>query len=233
MTTAPTLLVITDRAAAARGGRTVEQVIAAVMLAGPGDVLLRDKDLPADERRVLGERLRDVVRAAGGRLFVASDVALARHLDADGVHLAAADPTVAVAAGDRARDAAGELLVGRSCHGPAEVVAAAAEGADYVTVSPVATSESKPGYGPALGVGGLRAAAAVGRGLAVLALGGVTPQNATRWRDAGADGLAVMGGVMSAPDPREVVRRLRHAWREADDAGSPGDTLSETRRAST
>jgi thiamine-phosphate pyrophosphorylase len=92
------------------------------------------------------------------------------------------------------------------CHSVLEVVAAA--GAPFVTISPVAPTASKPGYGPALGVEGVRAAAAAAGEMPVFALGGVTVANAASFRDAGAYGVAVMGAVLRARDPEWLVRDL-------------------------
>jgi len=72
-------------------------------------------------------------------------------------------------------------------------------GADYVTVSPVFLTVSKPGYGPALGTDGLARIVARVAG-PVIALGGVTAANAASCRAAGAQGVAVMGEVMRAAD---------------------------------
>jgi thiamine-phosphate pyrophosphorylase len=123
------------------------------------------------------------------------------------VHLAAGDPRLTVQPE--------ELLVGRSCHDGAEVVTARDEGVAYALVSPVAASPTKPGYGPALGAAGLRELVENADRLPLLALGGVTPDNAATWRAAGARGIAVMGGVMAATDPAATVRRLLLAWRGA------------------
>jgi len=92
------------------------------------------------------------------------------------------------------------------CHSVAEVLAAA--GAPFVTVSPVAATLSKPGYGPPLGVDGVRAAVAAAGDMPVFALGGVTEDNARSFCDAGAYGVAVMGAVLRADDPHRVVRDL-------------------------
>lgn len=207
----PSLLVITDRHAAARGGHTVSEAVERAVAGGAPAVLLRDKDLPVEQRRALGEQLRPIVAAAGARLLISTDVALARHLDADGFHLAADDPSCPEAVG----------IVGRSCHDADEVAAARAEGVAYASVSPVAATASKPGHGPALGVAGLEQLVAVADGLPLLALGGVTPANLAAWRHAGAHGIAVMGRVMAAADPAESVRVLLAAW---DNAGGAADT---------
>ena len=76
---------------------------------------------------------------------------------------------------------------------------AASAGADYVTLSPIFPSASKPGYGPALGTNILGEAAKLG--IPVLALGGVTADKAAACRAAGAAGIAVMGPAMRSSDP--------------------------------
>ena len=99
-------------------------------------------------------------------------------------------------------------LIGASAHSAAEAAALIAAGADYVTVSPVFLTESKPGYGPAIGLDGLAEAVAARLGAA---LAGVTPANAAACLAAGAAGVAVMGEVMRAADPEATVRALVEA----------------------
>ncbi len=144
-------------------------------------MVLREKDLSEPRRSELAEQLRSVLAPVGGALIIAG----AR---ADAVHLSASDafPTPRPA------------LVGRSCHDAAEVRAADAEGCDYVTLSPVFATASKPGYGPALGVQGLATLAAIA-GAPVYALGGVHPPDVAECLAAGASGIAVMGPVMRTP----------------------------------
>lgn len=195
------LLVITDRTQA---DRTLAEIAGAVC--GPDGcewLLFRDKDLPVAERRELALVLRDITREAGTAFSVSADVALARECGADGVHLQSMDDI------PHAREVMGPAgLIGFSAHGIAEVDAAQRAGADYVTLSPIFASPSKPGYGPALGLEGLSAAASRAK---VLALAGVEPGNARACLDAGAAGVAVMGSVMRAADPLAEIRRYREA----------------------
>jgi len=95
------------------------------------------------------------------------------------------------------------------CHSVEDVRAAA--GRSLVTISPVAPTPTKPGYGPALGVDGVRAAVAAAGATSVFALGGVTASNARSFLDAGAFGVAVMGAVLRAEDPAGAVRELLEA----------------------
>ena len=83
-------------------------------------------------------------------------------------------------------------------------------GADYVTVSPVFVTASKPGYGPALGLDGLARITGQSPG-AVIALAGITADNSARCLAAGARGVAVMGNVMRAADPGATVEALLRA----------------------
>ena len=170
------------------------------MAAGARAVVLREKDLPRPRRRALGEAIVPLLAAVRGVLVVASDAVLAAELGA-GVHLAAHDPPPGPGAAGGA---------GRSCHDLASLGAAAREGVAYATLSPIFPSASKPGYGPCLGIPGLREATAATR-LPVYALGGVLPVNAGDCLRAGAAGVAVMGAVMASPSPERATRDLLDA----------------------
>jgi thiamine monophosphate synthase len=89
------------------------------------------------------------------------------------------------------------------CHSVGEVQAAV--GRAFVTISPVAPTRTKPGYGPPLGVEGVRAAVHAAGAMPVFALGGVTPANAPDFLAVGAYGVAVMGPVLRSADPARVV----------------------------
>jgi thiamine-phosphate pyrophosphorylase len=182
------LLVVTDRHQAAA---PLEAIAAQAMLAGVRWIWLRDRDMAAGERRALAERLLAITRRHGARLSIGGDVDLASALAADGVHLGAG-ASVATARRTLGPDA----LIGISAHGEADIVAANVAGADYVTLSPIYPTASKPAYGPALGIGAIAQAAR--SALPVLALGGITAERAPACMRAGAAGIATMGEVMRA-----------------------------------
>jgi thiamine-phosphate diphosphorylase len=181
------LLLLTDRRQA---GRSLVDVVAAAVEGGARHVVLREKDLPRDERLALAAALRAVLGPAGGQLIVAGP----DPLGGDAVHLAAADAPISA------------RLVGRSCHRAADLRQLSQ--VDYVTLSPVFASPSKPGYGPPLGADGL-ARLCARTTIPVFALGGVTsPDKAVACVAAGARGVAVMGAVMRATDPAATVAAL-------------------------
>ena len=197
------LLVLTDRTQCAR---PLPDVVRAAVDGGARTVVLREKDLPGDDRRRLADALRPLLPADGVLVLAGPPPA------ADAVHPGVADavhPGVADAVHLGVADAVPDPrppLLGRSCHTPAEV--AAAHGCDWVTASPVRLTASKPGYGPALGVDGLAACVLAPGAPPVYALGGLGRTDAAACLRAGAVGLAVMGGVMRAARPDVVVAEL-------------------------
>lgn len=191
----PPLLIISDRRQARR---PLDELAAAAFAGGCRWLSLREKDLPPAERRALLGALVTLGHRFGATVTVHDDLDAALDTGADGVHLpSGSSPTIT-------RASLPGALIGASAHSAEEASALLRAGADYVTLSPVFITASKPGYGPALGMDGLSKAAAQAPG-PVVALGGVTAENAALCLSAGAHGVAVMGEVMRATDPRAEV----------------------------
>ncbi len=195
----PPLLVISDRRQA---GRPLEELADAIFAGGCRWLSLREKDLPAAERRALLSALVALGRRWGATVTVHEDVNAAVIAGAGGVHL----PSAGTPEAARAR-LPGGLLIGASAHSAEEASALLGFGADYVTVSPVFISASKPGYGPAIGLDGLAEIAAQAPG-PVIALGGIKAATAPLCLSSGASGVAVMGEVMRATDPQAAVEAI-------------------------
>ena len=194
----PPLLVISDRSQARL---PLIGIAEAVFRGGCRWFSLREKDLPAAERRALLADLVELGRPFGALVMAHEDIGAVEAVSAAGVHLpAGSDPAAA-----RRRLPRG--LIGVSAHSENEAGAQLRAGADYVTLSPIFLTDSKPGYGPALGLDALAAAAAKAPG-PIVALGGITPHNAAACLAAGARGVAVMGEIMRAADPEATIRRL-------------------------
>lgn len=192
------LLVVTDRH---QTQRPLEDIVSCALAAGARWFWLRDRDLEHTERRRLAFRLADIVHGAGGRLSIGDDVELAAEIGSSAVHMRDLAGIV------HARDTFGSsALIGLSAHNIADVIDAKIAGADYVTLSPIHQTASKPDYGPALGATAIARAAQIG--IPVLALGGITAENAAAATEAGAAGIAVMGGVMRAKDPTRTIQSL-------------------------
>ena len=110
-----------------------------------------------------------------------------------------------------------DFLVGVSTHSLAEALAARAGGADFALFGPVFDTPSKRAYGPPLGLAALGEAARALSPFPLLAVGGISPENARTALDAGAAGVAAIRMFAEAEDLAETVRRL-----EDSDKSSPG-----------
>jgi len=202
----PTLCLITDRRQC--GGSELEAVVEAAIEGGVNVVQLREKDLPAGEMFSLGMRLREVTR--GKALLLINDrVDVAQACGADGVHLPENGLPTSIARWVMGRNA----LVGRSAHSVEAAARAGRDGADLVQLGTIFDSPSKPDSTPA-GSELLREVAdAVS--VPVLAVGGVTPENAAEAIAAGASGVAVISAICRADDPKAAAKALVEAMTEA------------------
>lgn len=178
---------------------------AAAALAGGVDwIQLRDRELEAGALYELAAALRALI-GGDARLLVNRRVDVALAAGADGVHLG----YDALPVGE-VRPLLGEQrAIGVSAHAPDEVETARAAGASYAHLAPIFAPLSKGVERPPLGLEPL--GRACGRGLPVLAQGGIDAGNAARVMAAGADGVAVTGAILGAPDPQAAARTLRAA----------------------
>lgn len=195
----PPLLLITDRQQA-RGN--ICDIAEAAFSAGCRWLSLREKDLPQAQQVELLRELLDRAQQFQATVTLHGDPALAQQARAHGVHLSAGGDAAA------ARRVLGkDALIGLSIHGVEEASNVDVKVVDYVIAGPVFDTQSKPGYGPALGPEGVALIAEVCP-VPVVAIGGIDPQNVSDCRAAGAAGIAVMGGFMRAENSAEVVAQL-------------------------
>ncbi len=139
-------------------------------------------------------------RTHGTPLVVNDDAGIAGAIGADGVHLGEYDE----ASGNVRARLAGRAIVGVSCYDDLQrAEAAAASGADYLAFGAFFASPTKPAACRA----SLTLLHEARRfGLPLVAIGGITPDNAPAVIDAGADLIAVISGVFEAPDPAFAAR---------------------------
>jgi thiamine-phosphate pyrophosphorylase len=164
-------------------------------------VQLREKDLPTRKLEILAREVVAIVHQlrTGNQqpktaLLINSHADIALACGADGVHLRSNDvspPEIRKIWPECGTGALARVTVGVSCHTPVEVSAAATEGADFVVFGPVfnkKTEKETPSGGNLAGLSALREACR--EKIPVLALGGVTLENADLCIEAGAAGIA-------------------------------------------
>jgi thiamine-phosphate pyrophosphorylase len=178
-------------------------MVRAAIAGGANLVQYRNKTADASARRVQARALLEACRARAVPLIINDDLDLALEVDADGVHLGEDDGSLAIAA---ARLGPGKIL-GASCYDrlPA-ALAAQRSGATYVAFGSFFASGVKPGARSAPVVL-LREAKALVR-VPVVAIGGITPDNAPQLVAAGADSVAVISALFAAGDVQVAARRF-------------------------
>lgn len=185
--------------------------------AGVDWIQLREKDYSGREwMELVHESLRRVARAGSAtRIFVNDRLDVALACGAGGVHLS--ENGIPVADACRLRDEYlsrrsenREFLVGMSCHSMGAALGAARAGADCIYFSPIFRTPSKANYGPPQGLERLSQICRAVE-IPVIAIGGITPENAMSCFEAGAAGVAGIRMFQESAGLTENLRSLHGA----------------------
>jgi thiamine-phosphate pyrophosphorylase len=210
----PLLCLITDDA---MDLQDVEARVADACDAGARLVQLRNRFLDQAALRAHAERLRAITAERGALLAINARSNVAPDLQADAFHLPADGEAMGEAKARFGKDSG----IGRSIHSIAEIDGFESQCPDYVHFGPIYPTASKARYGPPQGLEGLREVvrriARLARRPKLVAVGGIDKDNVAETIDGGADGIAVIGAVMSAPDAGEATYALLAALRNASD----------------
>jgi thiamine-phosphate pyrophosphorylase len=183
--------------------RILAQKVRSALAGGARIVQYRSKSAHAALRLAQATSLLEICRAAGIPLIVNDDIDLALAIDADGLHMGRSDGDVVAARVRLGKD----RLLGASCYDQLELgLAAFNQGADYVAFGSAFPSSTKPGA--------VRAPLRLYREAKarlkspVVAIGGITPENAALLIEQGVDSVAVIGALFDAPDVEAAARRF-------------------------
>ena len=183
------------------------------LLGGARVVQYRNKIADGALRLKQAVALRELTREFAATLIVNDDVALARQVEADGAHLGGTDGTVA-----EARAAlGGGRLIGVSCYNRLALAQEAVrQGADYVAFGSFFASTVKPDA--VVATLDLLREARRELTVPIVAIGGITVQNGAQLLKAGADALAVISAVFSAPDVEGAAREFSNLFEQGKPA---------------
>lgn len=200
------LLLVTDRTLAR--GRSLSSALQDAVGAGVPAIQLRERDLPALELLSLAKQLHVMTRGPAVPLIINDRVDIAVALDLEGVHLRASSLPVQAAR----RVIGPHRLIGVSAHSVEEVQRASNDGADYVIIGPIFETPSKREFGAPLGLSVL-ADACRHSSVPVFAIGGITRERIETVCDAGAFGVAMIGGILGRADVAMAASEMLHVVR--------------------
>ena len=196
------LYLVTDRALSL--GRSNLEVIQAAVEGGVTLVQLREKEATTREFYEEGLHIKDYLLSKNIPLIINDRIDIALALDADGVHLGKEDMPV-----DLARKTLGQQkIIGASVFTREEAKAAEILGADYLGLSPIFTTETKPELREQIGIEGI-APLKRAVNIPVVGIGSVNQANAYQVVKAGLDGIAVVSAICSQEDPRAAAQALK------------------------
>ncbi len=193
------LYAVTD----SRRGAALEAAVLSALRGGITMLQLRAKDMPDKELLATARRLLALTNACGVPLLINDRADIAVAIGAAGVHLGLGDGDLRQA---RALLGPGKIL-GATARSVEQALAAEAAGADYLGCGAVFGTNTKADA-TAMPPEVLREICAAVR-IPVVAIGGITLENAAELKDSGTAGIAVVSGVFGQADIEEAARNLR------------------------
>jgi thiamine-phosphate diphosphorylase len=155
-------------------------------------IQLRDKRMSAGSFYEAAKPAVEIGREHGARILINDRVDVCLALEADGVHLGQDDLHPV-----EARRLLGErAVIGYSTHNLKQALEALTFPIDYLAIGPIFSTTSKEKPDPEVGLEGLRSVKAVAGSIPLVAIGGITESLAPKVREAGADSVAMISGIL-------------------------------------
>ncbi len=173
-------------------------------------VQLREKKLSTREFIEEALEVKKIIKGIPIIINDRVDVALA--VKANGVHLGNEDMPVDIARRILGRD----FIIGASAGSVEEAIEKEKMGADYIAVSPVFSTPTKPDAGPPLGLEGIKEMKKFVK-VPLIGIGGINKENVMDVIRSGADGVAVVSAIVSSEDPEKSAREMKELIKKAKD----------------
>lgn len=210
----PRVYPILDTVTLARIGFDPLHAAAAFLEGGARILQFRHKTFWSRDVFSQAEQIAALCQEAGA-VFIVNDRADYAQVLGAGLHLGQDD----LLPGD-ARTVVGQsAMIGFSTHNPEQMRAAASEAVDYVAFGPVFTTASKERPDPMVGLAGLQTVRAL-TARPLVAIGGITRENAHECWRAGADSVAIIAGMLPQPCTQLAIRVRMSEWLATEKAGS-------------
>ena len=178
--------------------------VAEAMIKGGVDLIqLRGKKQSIDELVDLAAELHELTTRSFAPLLVNDHAEIARRVPVEGVHVGQDDDSIEVVR----RKAGRAVVVGKSTHSLEQARAAQREGADYVGFGPIFATPTKPDYRP-IGLKDIKQAH-LDVNLPIFCIGGIKIDNLKQVIAAGARSVAIVSGLLKAPDLAAYAREAK------------------------
>ncbi len=184
------LYLVTDRKLSL--GRSHVEIVLAAIAGGISCIQLRDKELDDSEFLKEAVALQKAIRPYTIPLIINDRVAIAKEIEAQGLHLGQTDMPI-----QQARKIVGDkMIIGISAESVADAIQAERDGADYIGISPVFATNTKADTAPPLGLTGIEEIRAHTT-IPLVGIGGISALNCADVLKAGCDGIAVVSAIVS------------------------------------
>ena len=178
--------------------------VAEAMVKGGVDLIqLRGKEQSIDKLVDLGEELHELTSRSSTPLIVNDHAEIARRVPVEGVHIGQDDDSIELAR----RKAGRAVVVGKSTHSLEQAHAAQREGADYIGFGPIFATPTKPNYAP-VGLSNIKRVHEE-VSLPIFCIGGIKIDNLEQVISAGARRVAIVSGLLKAPDIAKYARACK------------------------
>jgi thiamine-phosphate pyrophosphorylase len=185
-------------------GRNNLEIIRAAVGGGVTIIQLREKELSGRAFYEEGLRVKEFLNSRSIPLIINDRIDIALAIDADGVHVGQEDIPVVAAR----RILGPDKIIGASVSTPEEAREAEAAGADYLGLSPIFVTATKPELTKQIGIDGIRPIRQAVK-IPIVGIGSMNAKNAFEAVSAGLDGVAVISGIVSRNDVAAAARAIK------------------------
>lgn len=197
------LYLVTDRKII--GNRNILDIVSASIKGGITAIQLREKDCSTREFIQIAREIKKLLTDLNIPLIINDRVDIAQLIKADGVHIGQSDMDYS-----DARSLLGyNAIIGVSVENKTQALTAISSDVDYISISPVFTTPTKPEAKDFWGIEGLKEIRKLTNKYLV-AIGGINETNIYEVLQAGADGIAVVSAICAAKDPENAARALKN-----------------------
>lgn len=196
------LYLITDRKLI--GNQDIIKFLSDAINGGVTAVQLREKDCSTREFIQIAREVKKLLQKKNIPLIINDRIDVAQVVNADGVHIGQNDIDYL----DARKILGDEITIGVSVETLSQAQEAIERNVDYISVSPIFLTPTKPEVRTYWGIEGLRDIRKLTKKYLV-AIGGINPSNVRSVLEAGANGIAVVSAICASADPEIAARELK------------------------